>query len=644
MKALHSRVILLTLLSCAYVSGSSSGYRGSINIDDEEIVQEALYSEDILFGLEALSGQRGTTSGNPLSFNDPEPAEDKPNCKRKTCEVIDLISGANDSDEELAKEDAEMKEDGGIENLKEAQKVAAQMDEDPVDEGDMDIHTLAGVLGALSEDKLVAKLTALGDSVKDSLKDHCNWNLLHEAVYIDSIPAARVLLRNFKFDPNAFDPYFGTAMYLIQSKPMADLLKQYRGNLLDQRPCQMYESALQSSRVRHKLAVVSMIENFPKRYNDMVGALRAAQGHGNDLKFDTKRDKMFDYAKAVISRRRAGYAKSDIFIKFTGEEGIDAGGLTREFITMISRKVLENKLVVERGEDGRYSLLKDRKEGEARSATDEVQYENELKLFGFVLGLSVYHKVPLRIEFHPLIYYILCGFDPRRNITSWLEILKDTDKIYYNSLIYVADLPANERDSYNFPEIKGDLNRSWKRRRTEIKTAEDVKAYLEVSSKEYVYFRYENSYRILKAGYELAVHPKIISGYITPDEMKKSMLGLNDYKAAEWKSACKPPTHSPKYNEVYKWFWEIVDEISPEQRVELLKFVTSLNYLPVGGFKSLEPAPSVFIIDDKDRVDYYPKSSTCFNQIRLYPASSKQKLKEIIISAAKNGSEGFGDR
>ena len=62
----------------------------------------------------------------------------------------------------------------------------------------MDIHTLAGVLGALSEDKLIAKLTALGDSVKDSLKDHCNWNLLHEAVYIDSIPAARVLLQEFQ--------------------------------------------------------------------------------------------------------------------------------------------------------------------------------------------------------------------------------------------------------------------------------------------------------------------------------------------------------------------------------------------------------------------------------------------------------------
>ena len=89
---------------------------------------------------------------------------------------------------------------------------------------------------------------------------------------------------------------------------------------------------------------------------------------------------------------------------------------------------------------------------------------------------------------------------------------------------------------------------------------------------------------------------------------------------------------------------EIVDEITMEQRVELLKFVTALNHLPVGGFKSLQPAPSVFIIDEKKKVDYYPKSSTCFNQIRLYPASSKQKLKEIIISAALNGSEGFSDR
>ena len=103
----------------------------------------------------------------------------------------------------------------------------------------------------------------------------------------------------------------------------------------------------------------------------MVGALRAAQNHGHDLKFSSIRDKMFDYAKAVISRRRAGYAKSDIFIAFTddGQEGIDAGGLTREFITMMSNKILENKLVVEGRRRSLQSTQRSQR-GEARSTTE----------------------------------------------------------------------------------------------------------------------------------------------------------------------------------------------------------------------------------------------------------------------------------
>ena len=122
------------------------------------------------------------------------------------------------------------------------------------------------------------------------------------------------------------------------------------------------------------------------------------------------------------------------------------------------------------------------------------------------------------------------------------------------------------------------------------------------------------------------------------------MIGEVDFTANEWRSACDAPSHADKYDHVYGWFWEIVDEISKEHRTGLLKFTTALIALPLGGFEKLTPTPSVHIIDEDDKIDYLPRSSTCYNQIRLYPASSKEKLMELIIKAAVYGSEGFGDR
>ena len=76
----------------------------------------------------------------------------------------------------------------------------------------MNIKPLSILLPVFFEDKLNDSVRALKDNLKDSLKENCNWNLLHEAVFIDCTPAARILFHDFGFDPNAFDPYFGSAM------------------------------------------------------------------------------------------------------------------------------------------------------------------------------------------------------------------------------------------------------------------------------------------------------------------------------------------------------------------------------------------------------------------------------------------------
>ena len=634
MKTSPTSLILLLLASVSASNFYSPGPLRSIDLDIDELNREALESPRVYSTLELLSGGR-RSSLNQISF-DQSPSNDS---KRKYEAIIAVTSAsaATVSDEVSAKK---KKTDTDSNDLQ------AQAAPEPA----MDIQILANVMCTFSYKDLRAKFLALGEGIKVSLKENCNWTLLHEAVYTDCIIAAKILLEDFNFNPNSFDPYFGSAMYLIQSNEMAELLKKHNGNILDQRPCYLYSTALEASKSRRALTTVSMIKSFDLRYVDMIVTIKAIQKSSIALKFEAKRENMFANASGIISRRRAGAAKAEVFIRILDEVVIDAGGLTRYFINFIKEEIIKRGKVIVTDEIGRFALRPDVdsiKNSILTESYDETEYNNELKLFGFIVGLSVYHKVPLSIEFQPIINHVLCGLDPHRSVVNWINFVQETDVNYYKSISAIFQFPEDQRQDYTFPEIRGDSNRPYKIARDGINTDEDNKEFMILSAKNYTFLKYERGLRVLKAGFDLAIGSDIYN-FITTKELKKLLIGVTDYTAEEWRNACSVPSSEQlrKYRHIYEWFWEIVDEISREHRAGLLKFVTALVALPIGGFQGLTlEKPSVEVVGDNDVVDFsshYPKASTCFNQLLLFPYSSKEILKEKIIFISEKCSDVFG--
>ena len=84
-------------------------------------------------------------------------------------------------------------------------------------------------------------------------------------------------------------------------------------------------------------------------------------------------------------------------------------------------------------------------------------------------------------------------------------------------------------------------------------------------------------------------------------------------------------------------FWEIVHGFTEEQKKRLLFFTTGSDRVPIGGLSKLQ-----FVIakngGDSDRL---PTSHTCYNVLLLCEYSSKEKLKERLLTAISNA-EGFG--
>lgn len=84
-----------------------------------------------------------------------------------------------------------------------------------------------------------------------------------------------------------------------------------------------------------------------------------------------------------------------------------------------------------------------------------------------------------------------------------------------------------------------------------------------------------------------------------------------------------------------KLFWEVMHDMSNEERQMVLRFVTSTPRAPLLGFGHLHPRFS--IRDSSEDQDRLPSTSTCVNLLKLPRYSSAQMLKEKLLYAVSSG-------
>ena len=98
--------------------------------------------------------------------------------------------------------------------------------------------------------------------------------------------------------------------------------------------------------------------------------------------------------------------------------------------------------------------------------------------------------------------------------------------------------------------------------------------------------------------------------------------------------------------QLLQWWWQIVSEFTQQEKALLLLFVTGTSKIPLEGFKALQGTNGVtrFTIQKANGVDQLPLSHTCFNQLDLGDFTSIDVMREKIMMAIREGSQGFGFR
>ena len=125
---------------------------------------------------------------------------------------------------------------------------------------------------------------------------------------------------------------------------------------------------------------------------------------------------------------------------------------------------------------------------------------------------------------------------------------------------------------------------------------------------------------------------------LTAHEMENQLCTLSVLCLLDWKtySVVNGFTNLTPVN----WFWEILEDFSEEERINLLQFSTGLRRLPQNKFSELVPAFTISEGNGND--DAYPTSNTCIHQLVIPPYTSKANMKEkLSFILTQNTSFGY---
>uniref|UniRef100_A0A671TQK7 HECT-type E3 ubiquitin transferase n=1 Tax=Sparus aurata TaxID=8175 RepID=A0A671TQK7_SPAAU len=368
----------------------------------------------------------------------------------------------------------------------------------------------------------------------------------------------------------------------------------------------------------------------PKYKRDLVQKLKILrqelsqqQPQAGHCRIEVCREEIFEESYRQVMKMRPKDLWKRLMIKFRGEEGLDYGGVAREWLYLLSHEMLNPYYgLFQYSRDDIYTL---------QINPDSAVNPEHLSYFHFVgriMGMAVFHGHYIDGGFTLPFYKQLLG----KPIT--LDDMESVDPDLHNSLVWILDNDITgvldhtfcvEHNAYG-EIIQHELKPNGK----SIPVSEDTKKeYVRL----YVNWRFlhgiEAQFLALQKGFNEVI-PQHLHFFF-----QKNMCGLGKIDISDWKSNTRLKHCTPDSN-IVKWFWKAVESFDEERRARLLQFVTGSSRVPLQGFKALQGAagPRLFTIHQIDaNTNNLPKAHTCFNRIDIPPYESYDKLYDKLLTA-----------
>lgn len=340
-----------------------------------------------------------------------------------------------------------------------------------------------------------------------------------------------------------------------------------------------------------------------------------------------RRSHIFEDSYAEIMRQQPNDLKKRLMIKFDGEDGLDYGGVSREFFFLLSHEMFNPfYCLFEYSAVDNYTLQINPHSGV------NPEHLNYFKFIGRVLALAIFHRRFLDAYFITSFYKMIL----KKRIQ--LADMESVDAEIFRSLSWMLDNDITDviENSFSVEDEKfGEVvTIDLKEDGRNIPVTEDnKKEYIDLITQWRIEKRVADQFKAFLTGFNELIPQDLINVF---DERELELLigGMSDIDVDDWIKHTDYRGYQQD-DQVIKWFWQAVRAWPAEKKSRLLQFTTGTSRIPVNGFKDLQGSdgPRRFTIEKAGEITQLPKSHTCFNRLDLPPYPNFDQLEQKITFA-----------
>ncbi|KAF9373467.1 putative E3 ubiquitin-protein ligase [Podila verticillata] len=342
-----------------------------------------------------------------------------------------------------------------------------------------------------------------------------------------------------------------------------------------------------------------------------------------------RRNNLIEESLTQLSRNEMDLKKS-LRIEFIGEDGVDAGGLRKEWFLLLVRQLFDPQFGM---------FVYDDQSSYCWFNPASFESLDQFYLVGVVIGLAIYNSTILDLPLPLAVYKKLLntpvtledlatfrpdlakGFDQLLNYED-----DDVEDVF--CLNFVGSYEAYG-ESVEVPLIPDGANNPV--------TNHNKRQYVERYANFIMNSSISDQFESFRRGFYLVCGGHALSLF-RPEEIEFLVRGSAEPLDIDQLRSVTVYEGFNDEHEVIKNFWSIFKEFDDKNQRRLLQFITASDRYPATGIANLSFKITCMGSHDSQR---YPTTHTCFNQLCLYNYKGRDKLKNML-QRAMNESEGFG--
>ena len=341
--------------------------------------------------------------------------------------------------------------------------------------------------------------------------------------------------------------------------------------------------------------------------------------------------------------------KKGLRIEFLGEEGLDSGGLRKEWFLLLVREVFDpdHGLFIY-DDDSHYCYFN----------PHHFETSDQFFLIGALLGLAIYNSTILDIALPPFAFRKLLASAPthagpmthssRPVAPCTLDDLAEFRPVLAQGLRQLLEYEGDVEKDF-FLDFVAVTERYGKPQQVALCPQGECRPVTNANRREYVdlYVRYLldlavcRQFEPFKRGFFTVCAGNALSLF-RPEEIELLIRGSDEQLDITTLQAVAIydnwlPGADPLEEPVIQWFWDAFRQADARKQRRLLSFITGSDRIPAMGASSLV----IKITCLGEGNERFPTARTCFNLLGLYRYRSRDLLERRLWRAIIEG-EGFG--